>query len=215
MVWEDIFKIEREKPYYSKLKEFLAIEDRSKTILPKKEDRLSAFSLTPFENVKVVLLGQDPYHNYNQAHGLSFSVLNNEYPPSLVNIYKELVNDLGIEYPSTGNLSKWAKEGVLLLNTILTVELHKALSHKDKGWESLTLEVVKALSNRDKPLVFILWGANARSYKKYIDTSKHLVIESVHPSPLSAYNGFFGSKPFSKTNEFLVRNGIDKVDWRL
>ena len=216
MYWEDIFCLERSKEYYNKLKTFLNEEEnRGKVILPKKEDRLNAFRFAPFWAVKVVLLGQDPYHNYDQAHGLSFSVLCEEYPPSLLNIYKELVDDMKIDYPSTGNLSGWAKQGVLLLNTILTVELHKALSHKNKGWEDLTLACIKALNEKKDHLVFILWGASARSYKQYIDESKHLVIESVHPSPLSAYNGFFGSKPFSKTNEFLLKYNLSPIDWRL
>ena len=216
MHWEDIFSLERKSEYYNRLKFFLIDEEsKRKVILPKKEDRLNAFMFTPFDKVKVLLLGQDPYHNYNQAHGLSFSVLCDEYPPSLINIFKELVDDLKIEYPSTGNLTKWAKEGVLLLNTILTVELHNALSHKNRGWEELTLACIKALNEKKEHMVFILWGANARSYKKYIDESKHLVLDCVHPSPLSAYNGFFGSKPFSKTNDFLIRHNETPIDWRL
>ncbi|MDL2292046.1 uracil-DNA glycosylase [Acholeplasma sp. OttesenSCG-928-E16] len=215
MTWEDIFKEERKKEYYFKLRDFLLEEDKNKIILPSKENRLNAFKLTPFEDVKVVILGQDPYHNLNQAHGLSFSVLTKDYPKSLLNIFKELTDDLDISYPSTGDLTKWAKEGVLLLNTILTVEIHKPLSHKDRGWEELTKSVILALNKKEGKIVYILWGANARSYKKYIDTNKHLVIESVHPSPLSAHNGFFKSKPFSKTNEFLIKNNIKPIDFSL
>jgi uracil-DNA glycosylase len=215
MIWDDLIKEELNKPYFQHLVEFLRIEDKTKTILPPKEDRLSCFKLTPFEEVKVVILGQDPYHNYQQAHGLAFSVKNEPYPPSLRNIFKELIDDLKIDDPSTGNLTSWAKQGVLLLNTCLTVEVHKPLSHKGAGWELFTEEVIRRVNEKEKPVVFILWGAHAQSYRKLIKNHHHLVIESVHPSPLSALRGFFGSKPFSRTNAFLVNQGLKPIDWSL
>lgn len=211
----DFINNELKETYFQDLIKFLKESDKTKTIYPIKEDRLNAFRYTPFQNVKVVILGQDPYHGKNQAHGLSFSVLNNNYPPSLQNIFKELTDDLNISYPSTGNLTKWAKEGVLLLNTILTVEENKPLSHKDKGWEIFSTKIIKLLNTEKTNLVFILWGNNARSYKRLIDNKKHLIIESAHPSPLSSYRGFFGSKPFSRTNDYLIRNKINPIDWVL
>jgi uracil-DNA glycosylase len=215
MIWDDLIKEELKKPYFQHLVEFLKIEDQTKTILPPKEERLSCFKLTPYEEVKVVILGQDPYHDDHQAHGLAFSVKTDKYPPSLKNIYKELVDDLKIEYPKTGDLSAWAKQGVLLLNTCLTVEVHKPLSHKGAGWETFTEEVIKRVNELNHPVVFILWGAHAQSFKKYITKNRHLVIESVHPSPLSARRGFFNSKPFSRTNAFLVKEGIEPIFWSL
>ncbi len=174
----------------------------------------NALKLTPYNNVKVVILGQDPYHNVGQAHGLSFSVQDGiAIPPSLLNIFKELKNDIGVDIPKNGDLTHWAKEGVLLLNSILTVEAHKPLSHSNLGWEKLTDYIIEKLNDKKNPVVFILWGSAARSKKKLITNPQHLIIESVHPSPLSAYNGFFGSKPFSKTNEFLEKNGIEKINW--
>lgn len=211
----DFIDNEIKADYFQDLIKFLKETEKTKIVYPKKEDRLNAFRYTPFNKVKVVLVGQDPYHGKNQAHGLAFSVLNNNYPPSLQNIFKELVADLNISYPKTGNLTSWAKEGVLLLNTILTVEENKPLSHQDKGWEVLFEKIISLLSKNKNNLVFILWGNNARSYERLIDKTKHLVIKSVHPSPLSSYRGFFGSKPFSKTNEYLIKNNIEPINWRL
>ncbi len=215
MTWDDLIQQELQKPYFQNLVAFLKEEDRHKTILPPREKRLSCFRLSPLDEVKVVIIGQDPYHNHNQAHGLSFSVEQGAYPPSLKNIYKELTDDLGIPYPSTGNLSKWARQGVLMLNTILTVELHQALSHQNKGWETFTLEAVKLVNDKETPVVFILWGANAIRFKTYLDNPNHLIITSPHPSPLSANRGFFGSRPFSKTNTFLSEKGVSPIDWSL
>ena len=172
--------------------------------------------MTDYNDVKAVILGQDPYHGYGQAHGLCFSVQKGvKCPPSLVNIYKELKADLSIDTPNHGNLTKWAQQGVLLLNTVLTVREGQPNSHKDCGWQWFTDEVIKMLNEREKPIVFILWGGNARSKKKLIDQNKHFIIESAHPSPLSAYNGFFGSKPFSKTNELLKSVNISPIDWNI
>ncbi len=215
MTWDDLIKFELEKPYFQALVKFLKIEDQKKVILPPKEQRLACFKLTPYDQVKVVLLGQDPYHNYHQAHGLAFSVEQGQFPPSLMNIYKELVDDLGVPYPTTGNLTAWAKQGVLLLNTVLTVELHKALSHQNKGWETFTLAAIKKVNEKNERVVFILWGAKAKAYLRYIDLKKHRVIMSAHPSPLSAHLGFFGSKPFSKANQYLIEAGSAPIDWEL
>ena len=186
-----------------------------KTIYPPKEQIFRALNLCDFDDVKVVILGQDPYHEPHQANGLAFSVTKDvRIPPSLVNIYKEIHDDLGLPIPNHGDLTYWAKQGVLLLNNVLTVERGKANSHKGLGWETFTLNIVRYLNEREKPLVFILWGKNAIEKKKYID-SRHLVLTSVHPSPLSAYRGFFGSRPFSKTNEFLIKNGMTPIDWSI
>ncbi len=215
MTWDELIQSELKKPYFINLVEFLKQEDKSKTILPLKENRLSCLRLTPYEEVKVVIIGQDPYHNYHQAHGLAFSVEQGALPPSLKNIYKELVSDLNIDYPKTGNLTKWAKQGVLLLNTVLTVEVHQPLSHKNQGWETFTLEIVKRINEKISPVVFILWGAHAQKFQIYINHKNHHIITSVHPSPLSASRGFFGSKPFSKTNQFLIEHHIKPIDWSL
>ena len=215
MIWDDLIQSELKKTYFQRLIAFLKEEDQTKIILPIKENRLACLKLTPYDDVKVVIIGQDPYHNYHQAHGLAFSVEQGQFPPSLKNIYKELVDDMKVPYPKTGNLSKWAKQGVLLLNTALTVELHKPLSHQGKGWEEFTLEIVKNLNEKNTPIVFILWGAHAQKFMKYISNDKHLILTSVHPSPLSASRGFFGSKPFSKTNYFLTQQQMKPIDWSL
>ena len=213
--WADYLKEEYKKPYYRKLYQKVMDEYHTKLIFPPADDIFNAFHFTPVKDVKVVILGQDPYHGDGQAHGLSFSVKPGvEAPPSLVNIYKEIHDDLGLPIPNHGDLTYWAKQGVLLLNNVLTVERGKANSHKGLGWETFTLNIVRYLNEREKPLVFILWGKNAIEKKKYID-SRHLVLTSVHPSPLSAYRGFFGSRPFSKTNEFLIKNGMTPIDWSI
>lgn len=214
--WKPILKKAAEKESYQNLREFLVDEYNSQTIYPEMSNIWQAFEWTPYNDVKVVILGQDPYHGPNQAHGLSFSVKPGvSLPPSLRNIYKELQNDLGYEPVNHGYLKHWATQGVLLLNTVLTVRAGQAHSHRDKGWESLTDEVIRALNERDKPMVFLLWGGAAKKKMNMIDTSKHVVITSSHPSPLSAYRGFLGSKPFSRTNEALENIGIDPIDWRL
>lgn len=216
MKFKDIAQAEFEKEYYQKLHDFVANEYEHKTIFPPKQNIFRALNLCDYDDVKVVILGQDPYHELHQANGLAFSVYPGvRIPPSLVNIYKELHNDLNTTIPNHGDLTKWAKQGVLLLNNVLTVEQGKANSHAGKGWETFTLNIVKALNERKKPLVFILWGNNARAKKQYIDTSRHLILESAHPSPLSASRGFFGSRPFSKANQFLVENGISPIDWQI
>jgi uracil-DNA glycosylase len=215
MLWNELIEEELKKDYFKNLVTFLKAEDQKYTIFPKKEDRLNALKLTSYEKTKVVIIGQDPYHDHNQAHGLSFSVENNIFPPSLKNIFIELSNDLNIAPPKTGNLTKWAKQGVLLLNTILTVRAHEALSHQNKGWETFTLEIIKKLNKKSEPIVFILWGSHARSFKNYLTNKNHFIIESVHPSPLSSYRGFFNSKPFSKTNDFLIKHQIEPIDWQL
>ena len=214
--WDEILNEEFDKEYYQRLREFLNSEYSSQSVFPVPKDIYNALRYTTYKDTKVVILGQDPYHEKGQAHGLSFSVNKGiEIPPSLVNIYKELNDDLGCRIPNHGYLVKWAKQGVLLLNAVLTVREHQANSHKGKGWEELTDTIIKKLNEKDEPVVFILWGANARNKKQYITNPKHFIVESVHPSPLSAYNGFFGSKPFSKTNGFLIRNGKKPIDWQI
>ena len=214
--WDEILKDEYDKSYFKEMTNFLVKEYKEKTIYPKENEIFKAFRLTPYSNVKVVILGQDPYHDVGQAEGLSFSVKEGiKRPPSLINIYKELFDDLGYNIVENGSLVKWANEGVLLLNAILTVEKDKAASHSKIGWEEFTDEVIKKVNEKETPVVFILWGSFARSKKKFITNKKHLVIESAHPSPLSVYNGFFGSRPFSRTNDFLVKNGIKPIDWNL
>ena len=211
--WDEHLKTEYDKTYFKELLEFVDGEYHTKEIYPRKNEIFNAFRNTSYKDTKVVLLGQDPYHEPHQANGLAFSVTKDvRIPPSLVNIYKEIHDDLGLPIPHHGDLTYWAKQGVLLLNNVLTVERGKANSHKGLGWETFTLNVVRYLNEREKPLVFILWGKNAIEKKKYID-SRHLVLTSVHPSPLSAYRGFFGSKPFSKTNAFLIKNGMTPIDW--
>ena len=212
--WDEVLKDDFSGENYAKIRDFLKSEYSAHTIYPSMYDIFNAFKLTPFSKVKVVILGQDPYHGEGQAMGLSFSVpKNKELPPSLKNIYKELKDDLGVNPPDSGDLTAWAKQGVLLLNTVLTVRAGSANSHAGKGWEILTDDVIKKISDGRKNVVFILWGSNARSKKSLIDRSKHLILESAHPSPLSAYNGFFNSKPFSKTNTYLSARGIEPIDW--
>ena len=214
--WDNYLKQEFNKDYFKELLSFVKKEYHEKTIYPKQNEVFNAFRYTDFDNVKVVILGQDPYHGPNQAEGLSFSVSNEVLkPPSLQNIFKELESDLGIQFPKHNSLKPWAKEGVLLLNAVLTVEEHKPTSHKGMGWEIFTDSVIKMINEKEKPVVFILWGSYARDKKKLITNPNHLIIESAHPSPFSARNGFFGSKPFSKTNSFLKRNGIREIDWRI
>lgn len=215
--WDLILKDEFQSDYYLKLREFLKKEYFSKTIYPPMDDIFNAFKYTDYNDVKAVILGQDPYHGAGQAHGLCFSVKQGiKPPPSLINIYKEQKTDLGIDQPFvSGDLTKWTKQGVLLLNTVLTVRESQPNSHKGMGWEQLTDKVIEILNEREKPVVFILWGANARSKKKLITNPNHLIIESAHPSPLSAYNGFFGSKPFSRTNNFLIKTNQTPIDWQL
>ena len=214
--WDNLLSEEYKKDYFMKLMDFVNKEYKDKTIYPKKCEIFNAFRYTSYENTKVVILGQDPYHGENQAEGLSFSVKNCvRKPPSLQNILKEMESDLGIPYPTTTSLVPWSRQGVLLLNTVLTVEEKKPASHKDIGWEKFTDEVIKKLNEKKTPIVFILWGSFARGKKKLITNSIHYVIESAHPSPFSAYNGFFGSKPFSKTNQFLKENNIREIDWKL
>ena len=214
--WDYILQDEYNKEYFKKIVKFINKEYKDKTIFPPKSMILRALSLTDYNDVKVVILGQDPYHGIGEANGLAFAVSNGiKLPPSLKNIYKELYDDLGIEPSTVGNLECWAKEGVLLLNAVLTVEKDKAASHKNIGWELFTDAIIKKINDKDEPVVFILWGAFARSKKSLITNSKHLVIESSHPSPFSASYGFFGSKPFSKTNSFLKKNNIKEIDWHV
>lgn len=214
--WQNVLADQFEAPYYLKLREFLKEEYSTQKIHPDMYHIFEALELTPYDKVKVVILGQDPYHGVNQAHGLSFSVQPGvKIPPSLRNIYQEMQNDLGISPVQHGNLVSWAKQGVLMLNTVLTVREGQAYSHRGQGWEQMTDAVIKRLNEREKPIVFILWGKPAQEKIKMIDTSKHAIIKSVHPSPLSAHRGFFGSKPFSKTNHLLIEWGESPIDWQL
>ncbi|MGM0395663.1 MAG: uracil-DNA glycosylase [Bacillota bacterium] len=214
--WQELLEDEMEKPYYQQLREFLIEEYSNKTIYPDKHSIFNALNYTDYSDVKAVILGQDPYHGTGQAHGLSFSVKPGiKPPPSLVNIYKELKEDLGYDMPAHGYLEKWAKQGVLLINAVLTVRGGQANSHKNKGWESFTDRIIQLLNERDEPMVFILWGSQAIRKEAMIDAEKHFIIKSPHPSPLSAYRGFFGSRPFSRTNDFLLSKGIEPIDWKL
>lgn len=214
--WDLLLKDEYRKDYFIKLKNYIINEYKNKTVYPKMSEIFNAFTKTSYDNVKVVIIGQDPYHGENEAEGLSFSVkIGIQKPPSLINIFTELKSDLGIDPPNHGSLVSWAKEGVLLLNATLTVIKDCPRSHADKGWEIFTDEVIKLINQKDTPVVFILWGSDARSKKKLITNPKHFIIESAHPSPLSAYRGFFGSKPFSKTNEFLEKNGEKPINWKI
>ena len=214
--WSTLLKNEFEKPYFKQLQAFLEDEYANFDIYPEMNNIFNALNTVKYEDVKVVIIGQDPYHEPNQAHGLAFSVQDGiTVPPSLVNIYKEIESDLGIKcHTETGNLLRWAKQGVLLLNTSLTVRRAQANSHRGKGWEIFTNEIIKILSQREDPMVFILWGSNAQSFAPQI-AKQHLVLKAPHPSPLSSYRGFFGCKHFSKTNEFLIKNDISPIDWQI
>ena len=214
--WDQLLKDEYQKEYFTNLMEFIKKEYKEKTIYPKQNEVFNAFRYTDFDDLKVVILGQDPYHGPNQAEGLSFSVSNSVLkPPSLKNIFKELESDLQIPFPESNSLKPWAKQGVLLLNAVLTVEEHKPTSHKDKGWETFTDDIIKIINQKEEPVVFILWGAYARNKKSLITNPNHYIIESAHPSPFSARNGFFGSKPFAKTNNFLKSKGLKEIDWKV
>ena len=213
--WNPLLRGEFEKPYWKQLQAFVDDERRRHTVYPSREDVFASLRTTPYADVKVLVLGQDPYHGPGQAHGLCFSVQRDvEPPPSLVNIFKELRDDIGIPIPTHGNLETWARRGVLLLNTTLTVRAGQAASHQGKGWETFTDQVIRVVN--EKPfVVFVLWGAHARKKKMLIDTQRHVVVESAHPSPLSAHNGFFGSRPFSKVNEALRNARLEEIDWSL
>jgi uracil-DNA glycosylase len=214
--WLEPLKPEFSKPYYKELYLKVKEEYSKHVVFPPSDEIFSAFELTPLSEVKVVIIGQDPYHNVGQAHGLCFSVKPDvAIPPSLVNIYKELESDIGCYVPNNGYLVKWAKQGVLLLNTVLTVQAHQANSHRGIGWEEFTNAAISILNEQDRPIVYILWGAPAQTKKKMLNNPKHLILEAPHPSPLSAYRGFFGSKPFSKTNAFLEKNGLEPIDWQI
>ncbi|HDX9579274.1 TPA: uracil-DNA glycosylase [Bacillus pseudomycoides] len=214
--WEPLLATEFEKSYYQQLQSFLTEEYHTQVVYPKQEDIFNALRYTSYQDTKVLILGQDPYHGPNQAHGLSFSVQPGvRTPPSLQNMYKELQDDLGYPIPNNGYLVKWAEQGVLLLNTVLTVRQGEANSHKGKGWEVFTDRIIELLNEREKSVIFVLWGRPAQAKKKLITNSHHHIIESVHPSPLSARRGFFGSKPFSKINHFLASNGEQEIDWQI
>lgn len=214
--WDNILQEEYKKEYFKNIVNFINKEYKEKSIFPPKNKILRALELTDFNNVKVVILGQDPYHGIGEANGLAFAVSDGiKLPPSLINIYKELYNDLGITPSKVGNLECWAKEGVLLLNAVLTVEKDKAASHKNIGWENFTDAIIQKINEKDTPVVFILWGNFAKSKKIFITNKKHLVIESTHPSPFSANYGFLGSRPFSKTNSYLKAKGIKPINWEV
>ena len=214
--WLEPLNPEFRKPYYAELFKFVKEEYASRKVFPPADDIFNAFHLTPLHAVKVVILGQDPYHDVGQAHGLCFSVKPDvKVPPSLVNIYKELQADVGCTIPNNGCLVKWAKQGVLLLNTVLTVRAHQANSHRGIGWEEFTDAAIRVLGELDRPLVFILWGRPARMKKSMLKNPSHLILEAAHPSPLSAHNGFFGSRPFSQTNAYLEAHGLSPIDWQI
>ena len=215
--WLPVVEEECKKPYYRKLYKFVKDEYSTRIIYPPSDEIFTAFHLTPLKEVKVLILGQDPYHEPNQAHGLSFSVPESQrqIPPSLQNIYKELHDDLGCYIPDNGNLTKWAAQGVLMLNTVLTVRAHEANSHKGHGWEQFTDAIIRAVNTKDAPVVYMLWGSPAQSKIPMLNNPKQLILKSVHPSPLSAYRGFFGCKHFSKCNEFLEANGLTPIDWQI
>lgn len=215
--WLEAVGDEFKKPYYKNLYEFVKNEYSTNVVYPPSEDIFNAMHFTPLKDVKVLILGQDPYHEPGQAHGLSFSVLPGkaDTPPSLVNIYKELNDDLGCYIPNNGYLKKWADQGVLLLNTVLTVRAHAANSHQGKGWEQFTDSIIKAVNSQDRPIVYMLWGRPAQMKAPMLDNPKHLVLKAPHPSPLSAYRGFFGCKHFSQCNDFLSKNGVSPIDWQI
>lgn len=214
--WLEPLSVEFKKPYYRDLHKKVIEEYQNRLVFPHAEDIFNAFHLTPLCGVKTVILGQDPYHGEGQAHGLCFSVKPGvAAPPSLENIYKELQDDLGCYIPNNGYLTKWAEQGVLLLNTVLTVRAHQANSHRGIGWEEFTDAAIRAVNEIDRPVVYILWGRPAQMKKSMLNNPKHLILEAPHPSPLSAYRGFFGSKPFSKTNEFLQQHGQEPIDWQI
>ena len=214
--WASVMSKEYGKPYYRELFEFIKKEYETGVIFPPGDDIFNAFHLTPLNKVKCVIIGQDPYHNFGQAHGLCFSVKPDvDIPPSLVNIYKELENDLGCFIPDNGYLVKWAEQGVLMLNAVLTVRAHQANSHKDKGWEQFTDAAISAVNQLNQPVVFLLWGSYAQKKTDMLNNPNHLVLTAPHPSPLSAYKGFFGCRHFSKANDFLVKNGIEPIDWQI
>jgi len=214
--WKEFFKEETKKEYFLNLESFLSKEYQNNKVYPSRENLFNCFRLTSLEDVKVVILGQDPYHQPSQAHGLAFSVQRGvKIPPSLRNIFKEINNDTGAAIPSHGDLTYLAKQGVLLLNTILTVEDSKPLSHQNKGWEIFTDRVIDQVNNSKQPIVFLLWGNNSRNKKELITNKEHLVLEAPHPSPLSSYHGFFGCKHFSKVNEFLIKNNLKPIDWEI
>lgn len=214
--WKQVLADEFTKPYFTSLVEFVREERRNHVVFPPAIDVFNALKVTPYEQANVLILGQDPYHGAGQAHGLSFSVLPSiKVPPSLANIYKELESDLGIKPPKHGHLLRWAEQGVMLLNSVLTVRAHEAGSHRGKGWETLTDEVIRALNRRETPVVFILWGSYAKDKLALIDASRHKVITSAHPSPMSVHNGFFGSRPFSRANEAIKALGLPAIDWKL
>lgn len=214
--WLEPLTPEFRKPYYADLFKFVKEEYAARKVFPPADDIFNAFHLTPLHEVKVVILGQDPYHNDGQAHGLCFSVKPDvDIPPSLVNIYQELHDDLGCYIPNNGYLTKWAKQGVLMLNTVLTVRAHQANSHRGRGWEEFTDAAIRILDEQDRPIVFILWGSPAQKKAMMLHNPKHLILKAPHPSPLSAYRGFFGSRPFSQTNDFLVKNGLTPIDWQI
>ena len=214
--WVEAIGEEFKKPYYASLYKFVKEEYSTKVIYPPADDIFNAMHLTPLGQVKVLILGQDPYHNQGQAHGLCFSVRPEvDIPPSLENIYKELQDDLGCEIPNNGYLVKWARQGVLMLNTVLTVRAHQAFSHQGKGWEQFTDAIIREVNAQDRPIVYMLWGKPAQSKIPMLNNPKHLILKAPHPSPLSAYRGFFGCKHFSQANEFLAANGIDPIDWQI
>jgi len=214
--WAEFLNPELKKPYYLELRKFLVDEYKTRQIFPDMYDIFNALHYTNYHDTKVVILGQDPYHGDGQAHGLSFSVKPGvKAPPSLVNIFKELKDDLGCEIPNNGCLKPWTQQGVLLLNTVLTVRAHQANSHRNMGWEKFTDRIIEILNEREKPIAFVLWGAPARKKKKMITNPKHFIVESAHPSPLSAFNGFFGSRPFSKVNAFLEAVGEKPINWQI